>query len=107
MSICKTAETVFRTYSKNIAFSKRDRNMLILKLKTNIELSILNEMECVPNDSNLRFDLLQLETHRDYLINIIGHKYFDIRTFHEIRKTNDSIIKIRQKLTKIIHFRND
>lgn len=106
VSICKTAEKVFRTYSKNIPLSKRNRDMLMLKLKTNIDSSILNEMECVHNDPNLCFDLINLETHRDYLIKCIGHKYFDIRTFHEIRKTNDSI-KIRQKLTKMIHFRND
>lgn len=44
---------------------------------------------------------LNLETRRDYLMKCIGHKYFDIKIFHEIRKTNGSI-KIRRKLTKMI-----
>lgn len=55
---------------------------------------------------NLHLDLLNFETHRDFLIKTIGLKYFNIRIFHEIRKLNDSC-KIRQKLTKIIHFRNE
>lgn len=41
----------------------------MLKLKTNIDLSILIEMERVHNDPNLRFDLLNIETRRDYYFN--------------------------------------
>lgn len=37
VKICQTAEQVFRKYSKSVAFSKRDREMLVLKLKTNID----------------------------------------------------------------------
>jgi len=104
VKICQTAEQVFRKYSKSVAFSKRDREILVLKLKINIDISIFNQMECV--NHNLHLDLLNFETHRDFLIKTIGLKYFNIRIFHEIRKLNDSC-KIRQKLTKIIHFRNE
>jgi len=60
-------------------------------------------MECVNEDLNLCSNLLNIETHRDHLIKCIGQKYFDLRNFHEIRKTNDTR-KIRQKLTKNYSF---
>jgi len=64
-----------------------------------IDVSIFNQLECV--NQKLHLDLLNFETHRDFLIKTIGFKYFDIRIFHEIRKLNYSC-KIRQKL-----FRNE
>lgn len=69
VKIYQTAEQVFRKYSKSVAFSKRDRKILALKLKTYIDVSIFNQMECV--NQNLQLDLLYFETHRDFLIKTI------------------------------------
>jgi len=64
-------------------------------------------MSCVNYEPNTLFEQnQQFDTHRDMLIQSICQLYFNIRLFHEVRKANDQL-KLRAKLTKLIHFRHE
>jgi len=64
-------------------------------------------MYCVNHDIHMLFDQTQqFDTHRDQLIQNICVMYYNIRFFHEVKKANDQL-KLRSKLTKLVHFRHE
>ncbi|KAL4083232.1 hypothetical protein QTP88_028562 [Uroleucon formosanum] len=78
-----------------------------VKLVLYNKYSIFNNMFCVNNDIHMLFDQnQQFDTHRDHLIKNICVMHYNIRLFHKVRKANDQL-KLRSKLTKLVHFRHE
>lgn len=68
--------------------------------------NIFDKMDCIPVDPDMLHDWIQeFDTHGDKLIETVTNKYMQIRLFQEDKKIND--VKIRKKLRKIYHFRNE
>ena len=80
---------------------------MVYKICLYCGLSSKNTDLSVPIVSVMLFDgIQQFDIHRDKLIETITNKYMQIRLFRETRKINNAI-KIRKKLRKIPHFRNE
>lgn len=108
-TVCIETEKVFRQYVHDIMLKKKSKQFIVLKVKSNIHnrYIIFNNMPCVNENRNLIFDYMhQFDTHRDNLIKLVCESYFNLRFFHEVKKSND-IITMRQKYTKLIHFRHE
>jgi hypothetical protein len=64
-------------------------------------------MPCVNENIVSLFDFThQFNTHRDDFIKQVCETYFNIRFFHEVKKTNDKLT-LRAKYTKLINFRHE
>lgn len=108
-TVCIESEKIFRQYSNDFVNQKKNFNFLLVKVKSILytKYSIFSNMSCVNYKQNTLFELTQqFNTHRDMLIQSICKHYFNIRLYHEVRKANDKL-KLRAKLTKIIHFRHE
>jgi len=107
--VCIEAEKIFKQYSNDFVNQKKLFNFLLVKVKWILytKYSIFSNMSCVNYKQNTLFEQTQqFDTHRDMLIQSICKHYFNFRLYHEIRKANDKL-KLRAKLTNIIHFRHE
>jgi len=108
-TVCIESEKIFMQYSTEFINKKKSIKFFIVKVKLVLynKYSIFNNMFCVNNDIHMLFDQTkQFDTHRDHLIKNICVMYYNIRLFHEVRKANDQL-KLRSKLTKLVHFRHE
>lgn len=108
-TVCIESEKIFRQYSIEFTNQKKSIKFFIVKLKSVLynKYSIFNNMYCVNHDIHMLFDQTQqFDTHRDQLIQNICVVYYNIRFFHEVKKANDQL-KLRSKLTKLVHFRHE
>ncbi|CAI6377379.1 unnamed protein product [Macrosiphum euphorbiae] len=103
VDICLIAERVFRSCD-NI-FKNNIKNSLFTKIKRHIIYSSTKKNFQELDDHCLSQNLFN--NHRDQLIALIIYIYLDVRLHHAAKESNHNKIKLRQKLTKLILFRNE